>query len=298
MYGIATIHDFNSTLRSRKTLCHKPVLFLGLNVLCHLNYLLPEKNVLLIDHFVIMVVSEQPVVEFGSILDFLKEVGQAIVNISAVAYYILDAAGRAVGDDVIHLVMGPLQVVPGFFVFSVRRQLLLPPGPVVDPEPGAHPAEHPVLLLKVRSLRVQDPVLNIVATGAAHGEEGVSLQVKDLSAHQVDHMRPDELYLPAAPFLHRVFCQPVKVLMIPADEQGGKRQRFQPVQAALVFLSTIPDAAEVAADDHVVLYGHAGLLREVFRLKALKITVGITGGIIYSIQLPFFHTNNTTHILE
>ena len=103
------------------------------------------------------------------------------------------------------------------------------------------------------------------------------MQVKDLPAHQVDHMRPDSLNLSAVPFLCRVFSQQVEVFMVAADEQHGKGQILQPVQIPLLLLAPIPYAAKISADDHVVFLGHSGLLGEVFGCEPLEVAMGIAG---------------------
>jgi len=90
------------------------------------------------------------------------------------------------------------------------------------------------LFFEIGCFGVQDTVLDIMAPGAAHGEEGVSLQVKDLPAHQMDYMRPDSLDRSTVPFLCRVFAQQVEVFMVAADEQRGKGQILQPVQVPLL----------------------------------------------------------------
>lgn len=50
-------------------------------VLHHLHHLLPEQNEAVIDDFVVVVMSEQPVVELRLFSDFLQEVGQVVVDI-------------------------------------------------------------------------------------------------------------------------------------------------------------------------------------------------------------------------
>ncbi|WP_140402116.1 hypothetical protein [Flavonifractor sp. An306] len=102
------------------------------------------------------------------------------------------------------------------------------------------------MFFKIRRFRIQNAVLDVMAPGTAHGEEEVSLQVKDLPAHQVDHMRPDSLNLSAVPFLCRIFSQQVEVFMVAADEQGGKGQILQPVQIPLLLLAPIPYAAKIS----------------------------------------------------
>ena len=174
-------------------------------------------------------------------------------------------------------IVNAFQAVPSFLILRLAGKFLLPPGLVVDPEAPPHSAKGPVLFFKIRRFRIQNAVLDVMAPGTAHGEEGIPLQVKDLPAHQVDHMRPDSLNLSAVPFLCRVFSQQVEVFMVAADEQRGKGQILQPVQIPLLLLAPIPYAAKISADDHVVFLGHSGLLGEVFGCEPLEVAMGIAG---------------------
>ena len=73
-----------------------------------------------------MVVSEQPVMELTAASDFFHEVRQ-IVRLEAGIDYLLNCGRGAVRDDVIDLPVQPFQRLPGFGVFLVGRQFLLPP---------------------------------------------------------------------------------------------------------------------------------------------------------------------------
>ena len=77
--------------------------------------------------------------------------------------------------------------------------------------------------LKIRGIRLQNPILNIVAFCAAHGEEAVTLQLEDLTAHQVQHMRTNAVYLATVPLRHGVSFQRVIVFMVTIYE--GHRER-------------------------------------------------------------------------
>ena len=85
-----------------------------------------------------------------------------------------------------------------------------------------------------------------MAFGAAHGEEAAALQLKDLTAHQVQHMRANAVYLAAAPLRYGVSRQRVIVFMVAADEGQREGQAFQPVQRFIVAAVTEPNTAEVA----------------------------------------------------
>ena len=220
-----------------------PAFLFGL--LHHLYPLLPKQDEAVVNDFVVVVMSEQPVVELGSFFDFLQEAGQVVVNISTVSQYVHDAVWGAVGDHIIHLIVNAFQIAPSFFILGLTGKLLFPPGAMVDPESGAHSAKGPVLFFEIGCFGVQDTVLDIMASGTAHGEEGIPLQIKDLPAHQMDHMRTDSLDLSAVPFLCGVFSQQVEVFMVAADEQRGKGQVLQPVQVPLLLLTPVPYAAEI-----------------------------------------------------
>lgn len=190
--------------------------------------------------------SEQPVVELSSFSDFLQEVGQVVVDISAVPQYVNNTAWGAVGDHIVHLIVNAFQTAPSFFILGLTGKLLFPPGVMVDPEAGTHSSERPILFFKIRRIGIQNTIVNIVTPGAAHGEEGISLQVEDLPAHQMDHMGPNALDFPAVPFLYRVFPQQVKVFVVAADKQRGERQVFQLFQAAGILFAAFPYTAEVS----------------------------------------------------
>ena len=100
--------------------------------------------------------------------------------------------------------------------------------------------------LKIRGIRLQNPILDVVAFCAAHGEEAAAIQLEDLTAHQVQHVRPNAMHLAAVPLCNRVSRQRVIVFMIAADEYQREGQAFQPVQRFIVAAVTKPNAAEVS----------------------------------------------------
>ena len=88
-------------------------------------------------------------------------------------------------------------------------------------------------------------MIGVMAFCAAHGEEAVTLQLEDLTAHQVQHMRANAVYLAAVPLGNRVSFQRVIVFMVAADEGKREGQAFQPVQRFIVAAVAKPHAAEV-----------------------------------------------------
>ena len=100
--------------------------------------------------------------------------------------------------------------------------------------------------LKIRGIRLQNPILDVVAFCAAHGEEAAALQLEDLTAHQVQHMRANAMYLAAVPLRYGISFQRVIVFMVAADESQCEGQAFQPIQRFIVAAVAKPHAAEVA----------------------------------------------------
>ena len=100
--------------------------------------------------------------------------------------------------------------------------------------------------LKIRGIRLQNPILDIVAFGAAHGEEAVTIQLKDLTAHQVQDMGANTVYLAAVPLRHGVSFQRIIVFVVAADEGKREGKAFQPVQCFIVAAVTKPNAPEVS----------------------------------------------------
>jgi len=129
--------------------------------------------------------------------------------------------------------------------------------------------------LKIRGIRLQNSILDVMAFGTAHGEEAEALQLEDLAAHQVQNMGTNTVYLAAVPLRHRVSFQRVIVFMVAADEGKREGQAFQPVQRFIVAAVTKPHAAAVSGDDDRVILRHVRLFREVFLLKPCKISVAI-----------------------
>ena len=148
---------------------------------------------------------------------------------------------------------------------------------MVDTELSAIAAQRIVPFVKIRAVHVQNPVCNVVALCAAHREEGAALQLERLTAHQVNDVRTDLMHLSAVPLLHRIFVQSIEVFMIAVYEQDRKRQGFQPVKQRIVALIAMPNKPCVAADDHVVVFGHLRLLREILWLESESIAVKIAG---------------------
>ena len=81
---------------------------------------------LFINDPVVVVVSEQPVVELAAASDFFHEVRQ-LVRLEAGIDFLLNCGRRTVRDDVVDLPVQPFQRLPGFRIFFIGRQFLLLP---------------------------------------------------------------------------------------------------------------------------------------------------------------------------
>lgn len=178
------------------------------------------------------------------------------------------------GNDVVHLPAMPLQAGPGGPVFFPAGQLLFPPGTMIHSIKRTALIEPPAFLLKVWIVRLQDAAADIVATGAAHREEGLALDIVDLTLQQVNHRGSDPLYCAAVPLLCREFSQHIEVLMVARYEQSGEGLRFQPVPLLSV---AVPDAAEVSGNDHAVVFGQFRLFVEDVFLEPGEISAGVAG---------------------
>ena len=139
--------------------------------------------------------------------------------------------------------------------------------------------EHREPSLKIRGIRLQNPILDVVAFCAAHGEEAAAFQLEDLAARQVQHMRTNTVYLATVPIVHRISFQRVIVFMVAADEGKREGQAFQPVQRFIVAAVTKPHAAAVSGDDDRVILRHVSLLRETIRLETPEVSVAIASHI-------------------
>ena len=86
------------------------------------------------------------------------------------------------GDDVVH---GPVSLFQRSLrcgVLDLTGQLLFPLGPAVDPEQGTLLTQTLEFLLELRVVRLQNIVGDVVATGAAHGEKPLAVDVVELAS--------------------------------------------------------------------------------------------------------------------
>ena len=187
------------------------------------------------------------------------------------------------GGDVVHLPADRVKVSPCLGIFLIGGQFLCPPRDMVDAVPRSGLAlEHREPLLKIRGIRLQNPILDVVAFCAAHGKEAVTIQLKDLPAHQVQNMGTNAMHLASVPLRNRVSFQRVIVFMVAADKGKREGQAFQPVPAVAK-----PHTPEVSGADHNVLLCHPRLFGKVFWFESLKISVEVAGH-KYHFPISFF----------
>lgn len=158
---------------------------------------------LFINGFVVVIVAEQPVIVFCSFPYILQEVREPIRLVVAAAHE-GDAGGGAVGDDVVHLPADRVEASPCLGVFLIGWQFLRPPRNVVDAVSRSWLAlEHHEPSLKIRGIRLQNSILDVMAFCAAQREEAVTIQLEDLTSHQVQHTGANAMYLAAVPFFRQ-----------------------------------------------------------------------------------------------
>ena len=192
-----------------------------------------------------MIVAEQPVVVSCSFPYLLQEIREPIRLVVAASHE-GDTGGGAVGDDVVHLPADRVEGSPCLGVFLIGGQLLRPPRNVVDAVSRSWFAlEHREPSLKIRGIRLQNSILDVMTFCAAHRKEAAALQLEDLAARQVQHMGANAMHLAAVPLRHGISFQRVIVFMVAADEGYCEGQAFQPVQRFIVAAVAKPHAAEV-----------------------------------------------------
>ena len=208
--------------------------------------LIIEHYELFLYHHVFVVVSEKPVLESASLSNLIEKVCQGIPLEQPAAECVLNAAGAAVGDDVVHVPTCFVQCFSCGPVFVLAGQFLFPPGAVIDSVESTCVVELPKLSLIVWIVRLQNAVPNVVTAGPAHGKDFLPADLVELTAHQVQDAGTDRLHQTAMPLTCWVTSEQIIVFVIPIDEQGGECPVLQPVEPLLFNLAAIPDAAKVS----------------------------------------------------
>ena len=142
-------------------------------------------------------------------------------------------------DDVIYRKLCVHQGAHRLPVFDRIRHFLRPPGDALGPE------------------------FHIPGGAAAHGEDFAAIQREKLAAHQVDDVVRHAVYLAAVPQLHRILVQQAEILVVAIDKQRGEPFAFKPAEPEVVRTAWPgPHAAEVAADQHIIVFGQLFLFGE------------------------------------
>ena len=79
--------------------------------------------------------------------------------------------------------------------------------------------------------------------------------------------RTYKLHLSAVPAAFLILGESGEILVIAVDKKSGKVLFLQPVEPVVVLFVSVPDAAEVAADDYVIVLGKFLLLRELIGVQ-------------------------------
>ena len=174
-----------------------------------------------IDHSIVVVVAEYPVVVPCLLSDLSQKVRELICSV--VVLSLSDSASRCtMRNNIVYLPADTVKVLSGLGVLLTRRKLLSPPRDVFR------------------------AASDIMAHGAAHGEEPIAIQLEYLPAHHVQDMGPNALDLAAAPHFHRVSRQRIEVFMIAVYKRQRERQAFQPVQRTVIAAVTEPYPSEIS----------------------------------------------------
>lgn len=203
-----------------------------------------------IDHSIVVVVAEYPVVVPCLLSDLSQKVRELICSVVVLSPS--NSASRCtMRNNIVYLPADAVKVLSGLGVLLTRRKLLSPPRN----------------MFRAAS--------DIMAHSAAHGEEPVAIQFEYLPAHQVQDVGSNALDLAAAPHFYRVNCQRIKVFMIAVYKRQRERQTFQPVQRSVVAAVAEPYPSEITGNDNDIVLCQFCLLRKVFRLEPFKIPMRI-----------------------
>ena len=169
----------------------------------------------------------------------------------------LDLGGGLVGDDVIDLAAAFFNVLRALGQFRAARIFAARPQPVFK------------------------QLLDVGAFAAAHGEIGLALDRKDLTAHEVVKVAADVVRLAAAEHAHVVFVEQVKALVRAVDKADVPFLFAQTAQRFFFRGASVPHKAEIAADDERIAFF------ELDRLQPIQIAVEVAGDVYHISRFPF-----------
>ena len=138
--------------------------------------------------------------------------------------------------DKIDLPSGPIQISSSLFELCFIRHFFFPPGHMIDPEPGSRPAQRLIFFSEIRVVRIKNPSMNIMASGASESKEPDAVQLIYLAPHQMNHILFDILNLSAMPFLHRQLRQHIVSYMVSVHPQKGKKLLRKPFPLPFLLL--------------------------------------------------------------
>ena len=132
---------------------------------------------------VIVKMSEEPVCVVQLPIHHLQKIAEG-VRLVLPAHGQDDVGRGAVGNYIVCFPACPFQGFQGGEIFRIGRHFFRPPRLAQNPKPvSASAFQFFPLGLKIWLCRVQDAILNIVAPGSSHGEEGASADLIELPTH-------------------------------------------------------------------------------------------------------------------
>ena len=160
-----------------------------------------------------MPMAEKPLVILNEAIQPFQEIVQhSFLGSGEFSHSLQDICRSGVGYDVIHLIVITVQGADRVAVLIPIGHLLRPPGS----------SFHPQILVS--------------AVGSAHHEEGLSLDLVHVPAHQVANVAANAVYGAAVPLLCLIRLQQIKILVVPVAKADLIGQTLQLIQKCLLLL--------------------------------------------------------------
>ena len=199
------------------------------------DYLLEERSVSGGKMLILVHAAEEPVLIGDLTPHLVKEGGHGVEVAGVIAEQILDLGGTFVSDNEVDI-----EIVAEKIVDSLGH--LFCGGSFLGPPLGA------ALLAK----------LDVGTAAAAHGKDSLALELIDLTAAEMVKIGLDAANTTAVPFGFGIFVKAVKVLMTPIYKKDGVLLTSEKCESFFLTATAVPDKAEVAADDKVVIFSKTG----------------------------------------
>ena len=177
---------------------------------------------------IFMIMPEIPVPEYRLFPDFL-EVSVELVSFGNRYDRSQNAHRSTMADNIINVPVMCFQIPEAFFRFCFGRHFLRPPADMYF----AHPSVH--------------------GCSAAECEPCFPVDLIYLSAHQMQQVAADAVYLSAMPHFHRKCIDQIKVFMISVDPENCQRKGGEPVQQSGVMFVACPYASEISGYEQIVI---------------------------------------------